>query len=604
MIHDLIIWPKASDYRERIVQDIRSEFRIIAIIAIDWDKYKGYDNFKVFYSKSWRHLNLSAQHRAIKHKMEHCGVGRFTVVVFEDIAPSLSLAETTEGKRKVNINVFSKKKLFRDITGGGHMIHTSNDEQETDRDLCLLLGMGTEDFLRAYDSGKELTFQLSRNCTGIGGYDSLDSLFYTLNHTIEYCVLRNFDSIPDSVLEQGHEDIDLMTEDLSHIVSLTLARPISGTENRVDYSINVAGMDIPFDFRYVGDNYYDFVWEKHILDNRRLEKDLFYIPAPEDLYYSLLYHAFVQKFEVKPDYHPKLEHYACSIEVIYSSDPKEAIRQLDSFMARKGFEYVIPTDETVIYNKHNLGLSHYALRNGRCIKHTEETGQNGYCYTSKVFEEDDNIIKCGTSWLLENEDSFLGLLTEYDSFPHILSKTTLENGQVSLTLKRMEGVGADVFFKNVSNQRSRSIHSFVRQILRIIRILRSHGIEHRDMMPSNIIVSKDSGSVKVGLIDFGWAAFINDEKAKNPVHLGGRYAYNDNHSDCYALGVFLMDYWPDLPFVRLIASRLFKAAKGNTDLLLRCVNTLSLFPMGPYAWFRLLLRRHQRIIWTWHKLFK
>ena len=199
----------------------------------------------------------------------------------------------------------------------------------------------------------------------------------------------------------------------------------------MDYSINVAGRDVPFDFRNVGDDYFDSVWEKHILDNRRLEKKLFYIPAPEDLYYSLLYHAFVQKLEVKPDYHPKLEHYACSIEEIYSSDPKESIRQLDSFMARKRFEYVAPSDKSVIYNEQNLGLSQYALRNGRCLKHTEEMGQNGFYYTSKVFEGDDNIIKCGTSWLLENEAGFLGVLTEYDSFPHILSKTTLENGQVS-----------------------------------------------------------------------------------------------------------------------------------------------------------------------------
>lgn len=604
MIHDLIIWPNARDYREKIIQDIRSEFRIIAIISLNWESSKVYDNFRVFYSKSWRFFSASKLQKAIRDKADHCGTGSFTLLVFEDASPFLSVAETTDGNSLVNLNVFNKKKHYRELTGGGHLIHTSNDESETDRDLCLLLGMGTDDFIQTYSSGEEIEFHLSRDCSGVGGYDSLNSLFYTLNHTISYCVLRNFEIIPDAFFAQGHEDIDLLIESYSHIVNLTLAKPISGCKNRVDNSIRIAGIDIPFDFRFVGDNYYDSVWEKHILERRKLERELFYIPGPEDLYYSLLYHAYIQKHKVKSDYYPKLERYAQNIGEIYNSDITESILQLDSYMNIKGYEYVAPRDKTVVYNQQNLGYSKYALRYGRCIKHTEATGQNGYKYTSKVFEGKDAIIKCGTSWLIENEAGFLEKLSSYDAFPHVCSKTQLGNDKISLTLTRLEGVGAALFFSNLSNQKPRFLSSFIRQMIAIIRILREQGLEHRDMTPSNVIVNYNSGIFKVGLIDFGWAANIDDKKAKTPAHLGGRYSDGNNHSDCYALAVFLMDYWPDLPHVRLIASRLFKAAKGNTDKLLIRAGFLANLPVGPYSRFRLLLRRHQRISWTWHKLFK
>lgn len=604
MIHDLIIWPKARNFRDMIIRDIRSEFRILAVVFLNWDKEKGDENFKVFYSESWRHLAGPELKINIKNKAEYCGVGSFTLVIFEDSSPLLSFAETTNGKKKVNINIFNKKKYYRALTGGGHLIHTSNDEKETDRDLCLLLGMDTERFVKLYGNGEEKTLHFNRNCSGVDGYDSLESLFYTLNHSIDYCVLRNYETIPEFVFEQGHEDIDLLTEDLSYIVNLTLAKPISGSEDRVDYSIKIAGKDIPFDFRYVGDNYYDSVWEKHILERRRLERKLFYIPAPEDLYYSLLYHAYVQKYEVKTDYYPKLERYAHNIGVVYAPDATKSVLQLDSYLNSKGYEYVTPRDTTVVYNQQTLSYSKYALRYGRCIKHTEETGQNGYKYTSKVFEGSDGIIKCGTAWLMENEAGFLDKLSDYDAFPHIRSKTELGDNQVLLTLSRLDGVGATRFFADVTNQRARIIRSFVLQTTRIISILRSHGIEHRDMTPSNIIVSKDSKKVKVGLIDFGWAADINDQDAKTPIYLGGRYAYKDNHFDSYALGVFLVEYWSDLPYVRLIASMLFKAAKGNTDCLLRRLELLLRLPMGPYDIFRLLLRRHQRILWIWHRIIK
>lgn len=604
MIHDLIIWPKAAGFAGKILDDLHASFNVLSQITIRWDEDRLYDNFKVFYSKSWQRFPSSKLRKAIKDKAEYCGCGNFLLIVFEDDSPKMGFEQTNDGRCFVNTRVFDKKEKYRTLTGGGHLIHTSNNAAETDRDLALLLGVGTDDFLNTQKKHRPEGISVCRNCTGVDGYDSLNSFFYSLNHTIGYVVLRNFECLPDRFFEEGHDDIDLLVENLSYMVNLTSAKPISGSENRVDYSIKIGGVDVQFDFRHIGDNYYDPAWEGNILKNREMERGLFYIPGQKDLYYSLLYHTYVQKIQVKPDYLPKLVRYGKEAGVVYRSDVESSISQLDSFMESSGYEYLEPIDTTVVYNQQNLEHSEYALRFGRCIKHTEEAGDNGFVYSSKIFEEEDKMIKIGTSWLLEGEATYLEKLSQYAFFPKVLSKQPLDNGQTCLMLSRVEGFCFDVFFKNVTNQYPRRVRSFVKQMVEILRILKSNGINHRDISPSNIIVCRENKKVRVGLIDFSWAIDGESKDVKTPLFLGGRYSDGENHSDCYAVGVMLMDYWPDLYGMRWLSSILFKAANGDTDALLKKARRISMLPMGLCARFRLLLRRHQRISMIWHRLCK
>ena len=604
MIHDLIIWPNAAGSAGKILDDLHASFNVLSQITIRWDEDRLYDNFRVFYSKSWQRFPSSTLRKAIKDKAEYCGYGDFLLIVFEDNSPEMGFKQTNDGRSYVNTRVFDKKEEYRTLTGGGHLVHTSNNAAETNRDLALLLGVGTDDFLKTHKKLRPGGLRVCRNCTGVDGYESLYSFFYSLNQTIDYVVLRNFECLPDRFFEEGHDDIDLLVENLSYIVNLTSAKPISGSENRVDYSIRIGGVDVQFDFRHVGDNYYDLAWERNILKNRAFERGLFYIPRPEDLYFSLIYHAYVQKMQVNPDYFPKLVQYGKEAGVEYRSDVEASIGQLDSFMEGSGYEYIEPIDTTVIYNLQNLEHSKYALRFGRCIKHTEEAGNYGCVYASKIFEGKDRMIKIGTSWLLEGEATSLEKLSQYNYFPKVISKQTLGNGQTLLMLSKVEGVGFDVFFKNVTNQYPLRVRSFVKQMVDILRILRSNGINHRDISPSNIIVCRNNKMVRVGLIDFGWAINRESKDVKTPLYLGGRYSDGDNHSDCYAVGVMFMDYWPDLYGIRWLASVLFKAANSDTDTLLKKARRISMLPMCLYDRFRLLLRRHQRFSIIWHRLYK
>ena len=273
-------------------------------------------------------------------------------------------------------------------------------------------------------------------------------------------------------------------------------------------------------------------------------------------------------------------------------------------MKEHSYEYIAPKDKTVVYNLHNLAYSTYALRNGPCIKHTDEIGSNGFIYTSKVFQRNDVMIKTGTTWLMNNENTFLEKLSDFDFFPKVLTKSVLDNGETQLTLSRIEGKDFSSFFKVASHQKARFLRPAVSQLVRILRVFQKKGILHRDLQPSNIIVHHKDGKLNLGVIDFGWAADAGCDAAKTPTMLGGHYSFGGRFSDCYSAGMILMDYWADLPSIRLLASLLFKAATGNTEKRLKQADILARLPLGPYDLFRLFLRRHQRASILWHKLRK
>ena len=596
MLHDLIIWPNAVRFKEDIISDLQSEFTIITTLRICWDEDRWNDNYRVFYSKSWQGLPAARRQKTIWDKALHCGNGDFLLVVFQDDAPEMSFEQVTDEMAFVNTRVLNKKKEYRQLTGGGHLIHASNNETETDRDLALLLGWGADDFLNHIDTFGGSARRLCRNCSGIDGYDTLASFFYLLNHTVRYCVLRNFNELPELPYEQEHQDIDLLVENLSFVVNLTSAKPISGSPDRVDYSICIGGKEIPFDLRYVGDNYYDPAWEKSILEHRILEKQSFYVPEPKDLYYSLLYHAYVQKHLVKQDYLTKLTRCGNSIGLVFEPDEQRVICQLDAFMEKSGYEYIKPKDNSVVYNLDFVLKSAYAFRNGTFIKRTQENGDNGFRYECKLFEADDRFIKIGTDWLLANEYRFLTSLQSEEPFPKVMQMIA-GRGISSLEISKIEGVPFIQFFSTPANCTGRYVKSFVRRALVILRILVQEEVRHRDFTPSNLILHTEEGQCHPCLIDFGWACSFNDPHPKTPRFLGGRYRPDNDCIDAYSLGIILMEWWPDLPYVRLIASILFRS-KSSKEGQLRMLNKALLFsklPLGLYSEARLFARRHHRV---------
>lgn len=595
-IHIIIIWSNANKQKGKIIADIKNEFDIIKIIKVRWEKKHFLDNLKVFYAHSQKKLSPAALNSLMVNKMKHCGSEDFHVIVFRDSSPSYEKRKTSSGDAIVNGRVFDKKQLYRQWTGGGHKIHCSNDAWETNKDLTVLFGKNTEDFLKWI---KEDDFDsYNDNCVGVNGFISIGQLFYLLNNTIKYCVLRNHECLPDEYTVEGHGDIDLLVENKNYIKYLTLAHDVHNLPYRVYHTIKVAGNDVPFDFRFLGDQYYDPKWEQDILNTRQFNTKGFFVPNKENQFYSLLYHAYIQKKVVADDYHQKLKYYADSISEKYTPSIKDAVRLLDCFLERKDYEYVKPFDKTVFFNVESLQFSSRAFRHGELISYNYQGDNATIPFFSVVYKNDDTYYKRASAFLIENELFYLKLLKDYGCFPNVLDYG-IDGDESYLVTKKIEGEDFSSFFSSPEHMTPLYIQSFMRETMRILLALSSESIIHRDFIGKNLLIKECHNGCKVSLIDFGWAIKKNNfEKSMHPDSLGSRYAPKDGASDFYTLAMTIREKWPRIDYVNSIYRLLMSNnCRDGNEATTDCIKIIEQIEkqlnknMGLLDTIRLFLRR-------------
>ncbi len=555
ILHLMIIWSKALYQKKYILNDLNSSFEVRNVFRVHWDSEKWLDNLTVFYSHSQKNLSKDSYSSLLKYKVAHCGQEDFLAIVFYDKSPCYQYHMTSEGRRLVNVNVFEKKEFYRKKTGGGHLIHCSNDDWETNKDLVVLFGCNTEDYLKKY-TPSPIEISHNKNCIGVDGFDSIEQLFYLLNNTIEYCVLRNFECLPQNYTIEGHGDIDLLVAHKNYIVYLTQAEPITSLSYRVYHYILIDGEKVPFDFRFVGDDYYDVFWERNLLKTRSKFR-CFYVPNKENLFYSLLYHAYVQKKEVKSDYLPKLKQCGNDVSICFEGDNRySAITLLDSFFSRMGYEYVCPQDKTVYFDVEFLKKNSALLKkNGLLVKRLLCEIQ-GNIYESKVLKKECSYIKVGTQSLIEKECLFLKKIEKYKISPKILSSSNVTGQQFSFEMSSVHGNSFSEFFSNRNKCRFDVLKNVISGFVEILIILNREQIVHRDFIPSNILIHEDKRKLQISLIDFGWAISYSDlESCLCPKGLGEPFRPSEGWSDFYSVGCLLSDF-NYFPYVKRVTDYL------------------------------------------------
>ncbi len=349
-IHLFIIWEHARHIEEKILADIADKFHVLKTYEVHWTKSKFSENLSRFYG-----TNLPPNSK----KEAHVGNNPFLAIVVEDQNPVYRTHTTSKGNKHVNTNLFTSKATHRDWTGGGHKIHATNTRIEADHDLTLLFGKNTSDFLKdlVKDKPSAKIEKWPHDVVGSNGWENLKQLFYVLNNTIDYVVLRNFDQLPDEFYAEKHGDIDLLVpsyEDISHI---TNAKPVFKQKYRVYNNVVVSGKNVLFDFRNIGDGYYDNAWQTDILSRRKLNDRNFYVPSDGDHFYSLLYHALVQKPQISSDYIGKLISLGKNVGVKLSGSSfttNEAVKVLATFLKTHGYIFSQPVDNSVYLHQENV----------------------------------------------------------------------------------------------------------------------------------------------------------------------------------------------------------------------------------------------------------
>lgn len=354
-LHLFIIWSNGRYKQDEILEDMNKNFDIIKVYEIEWGKDNFAKNLSRFYG-----TNLPKNCK----KEENCGSDKFLLIILKVKNPVYEKRNTTRGEEIVNIKMFDKKTEYRELTGGPYAgrVHGTNNENETNHDLTLLIGKNVEDFLKEnkeicsvhdnkngkWDGKIEV---LKSELSGHSKWHNIKDMFYALNNCTNYAILRNYEALPNDIYEKDHNDIDIICNSLEDVKYILNAEPTQKEEYRVQYKVKVEDRIVFFDLRSIGDNYYYAPMEEKILAERVYNEKGFYTLNKENYFYSLLYHAIIQKLDFTEDYKKKLiEMNVEKIDLRMSLE--DYIQILKKWMIKNEFIIVKPKDKSVIFNKY------------------------------------------------------------------------------------------------------------------------------------------------------------------------------------------------------------------------------------------------------------
>jgi len=545
-LHLVIIWENGRYKEKEIVNSISEKFELIEKYNFNWNKNLFGENLTTFYG-----TNLPAN----SDKEKHCGNGEFLLIIFYDNNPKYGYVKTSRGNERVNVNVFSIKEKFRELTGGGHKIHSTNTPVETNHDITLLIGINYNDYeiflkkkLNSNTKSPNIIKNIPNNIIGVNGWESLEQLFYVMNSTLDYVVMRNFEYLPDNRFSKEHGDIDFLVKDLDQTIFITNAKKLYNKR----YKINVSKKEVLIDFEYVGDGSYDRKWQNNILNNKRLFKNSFYVPTHEDYFYSLIYHILAHKTYIEIDYPEKIKDIYKKLSFYDSNSCNfdNYLKLLENFLFRNNYQLTKPKDTSYFFDEKILNYKNdlenffkINLINVEPYLVNEWKNFSGYIYfTAKTKDNKKLFIKskgiddsCNREYHILKELRVVN--PEY--FPKEYDFKSEEDVNF-IIMEKVEGQRLDHLI-NLDEFESKSTHfkvNFFKGMFNILQTLHQLKIVHRDIRPQNLIIK--SGGTPV-LIDFQFAVDVKRKRykefeivKKNPeliMRLGGTFAKNIFHWD-------------------------------------------------------------------------
>ncbi len=384
--HLFIIWQNALHKKDEILKDMEETFEILAKYQIEWSKEKFSENLSRFYG-----TNLPTG----CGKEQHCGNGPFLLIIVKDKFPKYEKRETSKGEKVVNATMFDKKTYYRELTGGGHKIHATNDQEETNHDITLLLGKSIDDFL-SEDTNKDEIIQLQKDLFGAEGWNDAKEMFYALNNCTKYAIMRNYETLPEEIYVNEHNDIDIICNSYLDCAYVLNAQKVFQEEYRVHYVTKIKDNNAFFDLRYIGDGYYCERLESNLISNRIYNPKGFYTISGEEYFYTLLYHAFLHKKEFAEDYKTRLQKMIDSMDLNVEFSNYQEI--LQKWMIKNEYFVTIPNDISVQFNKENANrLSKLIYRNEEYLVKLEKENRSLEEEKNKLTEELHNLYN-SKSW--------------------------------------------------------------------------------------------------------------------------------------------------------------------------------------------------------------
>lgn len=342
----IILWENGRKNEKDVLSIIENEFEIKYCVEVNWSKEYRRSNFNRLYSQQ-----LNSKSNLRKHK--RVGMGNFLCIVFEDHNPNYQYLKSLSGDIFIgNKNAVDVKYDIRKLLGD-NLLHGTANISEFFHHGSLIFHEKLLNQIISISSWDRKTNYLKQDIAGAAGWKDFEEFFKTVNYSSDWAVLRNHEFLPDNFWGND-KDIDLICDNLKKFASAANARKRNGGLSA--YETMIEGKTVLLDIRYVGDNYYDSVWEIEMLRNKNYKAEYVPILRDDDYFFSLLYHAQLQKREVKDIYVPRLLKLGERIglndltsESIISNI--DSARILNGFLNEKGYYFNQPHDNRVYLNK-------------------------------------------------------------------------------------------------------------------------------------------------------------------------------------------------------------------------------------------------------------
>ncbi len=545
-IHIILLWSEALRIHDLqfFRKDIRSKFRILEIYKIKWDKSIFVQNISRLYGVKLDDAS---------GKMSHCGSSEFVMFTVLDDNPIYEFIETSRGTEYVNKNLFNVKTRYREYTNGGHKVHTTNNTKETNHDLSLLLGINYNDYMLSHQKNTfkdNKIINIERNLSGANGWKNLQEFFYIINACIDYVVLRNFDDLPEKHDNKINGDIDLLVDNFKETCLITNSRKVFKELHRVHCVTKINNEDVFFDFRYLGDKYYHYKWQKDILSHRVLNEKNIYTPSEEHHYYSFLYHVLLHKVVIHEKNNPNLINFYGKLfnTARQKMDLDLYYQKLIEFMNNNNYSFEKPIDISVHFDQRyiedfiipiKMELKKYFISNVEPYLVGKWKNGSGFIYFSgtdlnnnKLFIKyvyDHNIViaerEFRSACILYNHNS-KNFLKPYYYNNNFVAYLFLED---STSLEKCDSL-------KLKNDRS----NLIEQLFSILNSLHSNGLIHRDIKPSNFILYKE----RLILIDYQWILSKQSMKSfyKESSFIQNNQQFIQSLGEEFSAGKF---YWDD-----------------------------------------------------------
>lgn len=347
-----IIWEGARKNENSIIEDISESFEILSVIDMTWSPDNFNSNIKRFY-KFFNNDRISAN---IKLKVRG---GDFTCIVVRDLNYNYRYRQNVSGPiQLVNINALDLKRKAREEVGD-NIVHSSGCPEEFFDQAALLF---TEEQLLNIISGqwKEQRHHLKQDLVGINGWDNFEQLFKVLKLTTNYLVSRNCEYLPDDFFGND-KDVDVICDNFEDFVA---AANVDTGKDKFRNFVRIEGQDVIFDIRHPVDNYMDGNWVKDVISRKVLNNREIYILRDDDHFFTLLYHAILQKPEMKKKYLKQLDKLSKKLKLDFFkitdlSDDKKMANLIQGYLKANDYKYTKPNDLRVHQN-HGV-LQHMGL---------------------------------------------------------------------------------------------------------------------------------------------------------------------------------------------------------------------------------------------------